>query len=408
MEQKEQNDSLQHSMENTQYPLVVALDVDDETLQLLRLEFVQRRARFSAFAQGADFQKFIVQRRIGVFIVELVVDSQSNVEWIKKMHVLFPDVAIIVISTYDERTKAIDIIGTGDAQFYLMKPCKQNEVGALAEQVIKRQMELQNQKLSQTLSTFKNLPIPQKFQNRLSYLLHKPAISLNEIIVEIEKNPGLVAKVLHIANSVHYWTRSPIVSLREAIIFIGIEYLETLVMAVDVFENMVNVAHRDIREHYETLWNGSLRRALVAKRIAENFDMVRDASAVHVAALLQDIGLLARLCLEPEKYSEMIHLAANDHISQYGAELRVFSTTHDELGSALLNRWNFPHEVIFAVANHHGESFGDQITQVVQIADALDPVGCIEPHDEALFPQIIEWGERFGEMLDSLKSQTVT
>ncbi len=404
MEPKEHIESLQHSVS---YPLVVSLDVDDDTLQRLRLEFVQRRARFSAFAQSAEFQNSIIQRRIGVFILEIVKDGKSNIEWMKKIRALHPNVAVIIVSTYDDRTKALDIISTGDAQYYLMKPCKQEEVGALAEQVIKTQMELQNQKLSQTLSTFRDLPVPQKFQSCLSYLLHKPAISFNEIIVEIEKNPGLVAKVLHIANSVHYWTRSPIVSLREAIIFIGTEYLETLVMAVDVFENMVNVARRDIRENYETLWNSSLRRALIAKRIAENSDMVRDASAVHVAALLQDMGLLARLCLEPEKYIAMINLATNDHISQYGAELRVFSTTHDELGSALLHRWNFPHEVVFAVANHHGESFGDQITQVVQIADALDPVGCVEPHDEALFPQIIEWGERLGEMLESLKSPTV-
>jgi putative nucleotidyltransferase with HDIG domain len=406
METKNSIIPLASSVLDTQYPLVVALDVDNETLQLLHAEFGQRRARFSAFPQSVEFEKFVTQKRVSVFIVELMKDGHSNVEWMKQLRVLHPDVAIIIVSSYDDRTIALDTIGRGDAQYYLMKPCKQEEVGALAEQVIKTQMELRNKKLSQTLASFRNLPVPQKFQNRLNYLLSKSMISLNEIIAEIEKNPGLAAKVLHIANSVHYWTRSPIVSLREAIIFIGTEYLETLVMAADVFENIVNAARGDIRELYETLWNSSLRRALIAKRMAEKSDMMRDASAVHVAALLQDIGLLARLCLESDKYLTMVNFAATEHISQYGAELRVFSNTHDELGAALLNRWNFPHEIVFAVANHHGETFGDQITQVVQIADALDPVGCVEPHDEVLFPQVVEWGERLGETIELLKVQT--
>jgi HD-like signal output (HDOD) protein len=69
----------------------------------------------------------------------------------------------------------------------------------------------------------------------------------------------------------------------------------------------------------------------------------------------------------------------------------LFSIPHDQVGGALLELWNFPREVIFAVANHHGDSFGDALTQLVQVADALvspEPSG---PYDHSLQPVISSW-----------------
>jgi HD-like signal output (HDOD) protein len=300
----------------------------------------------------------------------------------------------------------MDIISSGEAHYYLLKPFRQEDVAALARHITAQQSELRNQKLAMTLSTFTGLPVPQRFQNRLTYLLSKPNVPLHEIIGEIEKNPGLLAKILRIANSMHYWTRSPIVSLREAIIFIGIEYLETLVMASDVFENIMKSARRDVRNMYETLWNSSLRRAVIAKRIAEKSGMRKETSTIHVAALLQDIGLLARLCLEPDAYMKMGLFAEEQHVSLYAAEMRIFTTTHDELGGGLLKRWNFPHEVVFAITNHHCEIFGDKITEIVQLSDALDVSGRAEPHDEGILPHINIWKEEFEGMFVEDQTQS--
>jgi len=99
----------------------------------------------------------------------------------------------------------------------------------------------------------------------------------------------------------------------------------------------------------------------------------------------------------------MMKLKEGEQISQYISEFRVFGATHDEVGAALLRRWNFPQEVIFIVANHHGETFGNDSVRIVQIADSLDPDGVSEPHDESLITEVQEWAERLEPIFERSK-----
>jgi HD-like signal output (HDOD) protein len=67
---------------------------------------------------------------------------------------------------------------------------------------------------------------------------------------------------------------------------------------------------------------------------------------------------------------------------------------HDELGAELLELWNFPAEIVKAVARHHGSAEDDALTQVLQIAQVLAGTDVHEPHDPTLDDMIVEWGKR--------------
>jgi putative nucleotidyltransferase with HDIG domain len=370
----------------------------------LEEEFVKRGARYVLLTGHAAVVECVTKRRIDCIILSIADPDLSYADILKNIHARQSDILVVLVSGSNEQTLAFDLISAGLAHHQILLPCQREEFELLVEHIVKTQIELHNYKLRKNLANFSNLPVPQRFQNQLHALLAKPSVSMNQLIFEIEKNPGLVAKILRVANSVHYATRSSIVSLQQAITFIGTDYLETLVTAIDLFENIAVSRRPDIHMLYERLWDSALRRALIAKHIAEKSSLGKDANIVHIAALLQDIGLLARMCMEPDLYMRMVILAHEEHISLYGAELRVFLTTHDEIGAALLNRWNFSHDIIFAIANHHGETFGNEIARIVQIADALDPSGSVEPHEDELLPKIVEWGERLEGVLQTIQN----
>ncbi len=384
---------------------VMTVALEEYQQQLLNKVFTTINTKLSSIQNYQDILVQASKKKLDVIFLPVGLNEEREHVVLKNLRSLQPDACIVIMSDVNKRDDALPLLSEGYANEHLLLPIEEEALYMFVKRVVKERLDFRQQMLETALASFVNLPVPERFQSKLKYLLGKEGVSINEIIAEMSKNPSLVAKILRIANSVHYATRSPIIDIREAIIFIGLNYLETLVMAVDLFERFPIGRNPQLRVHYDQLWNSSLRRALIAKNIAEQTDAVVDASTIHVAALLQDIGMLARLCIEPEKYLAMVDLMEKEQISLYIAEFRTFGTTHDEVGAALLRRWNFPHEVVFAVANHHGEVFANDIVRIVQLADALDLVGCLEPHDENLIPELVEWAEKLEPLLTQIKSQ---
>ena len=378
---------------------LIIVDTQTEIVSLVRDECAREMIGFSQFATMTDALVFLSQRRVDVIMVRADSPDIDGVELLRRARRVFPDVTGILLTNGDERSVGVDAVSSGTAQYVLTNAAMEESLKNLLAKVARSHHEIRSQRLKKILGTFRNLPVPEKLQSKLRQMLSRADVPVHEIISEMDKNPALVAKVLRVANSVHYSTRTTVTSLREAVIFIGIEYLQTLVTAIDLFENIVKGARGDVRALYEAMWDSSMRKAMLAKRIAEESDYGVDSSTAHVVGLLQNIGLLVRLCTEPDSYIKMMELVQKEQTCMYAAELRVYASTHDELGAALLDRWNFPHEIIFAVANHHGESFGDGLTEIVQIADAVDEDGQREPHDEGLAGKIAEWRERLKDIL---------
>ena len=138
---------------------------------------------------------------------------------------------------------------------------------------------------------------------------HRPA--------KIEKSPALVAKLLRVANSVYYGTRKAVSSVREAVIFIGTDYIASLVMAIETFQNLAGSLDDKSLHLVEHIWDQALRRASICKTIAEQCPASKDPNLPYVASLLQDLGLVVRLCSEPDNYARMLDLCTNKGFSQY-------------------------------------------------------------------------------------------
>jgi putative nucleotidyltransferase with HDIG domain len=190
----------------------------------------------------------------------------------------------------------------------------------------------------------------------------------------------------------------PIARVRDAVTFIGTGHIAALVAAIEVFESLGRHISPEMHAHYELLWDRSLHRATIAKKIAEDWKENLAPQLVYIAALLQDIGLLIRLSSEPERYMQMIQLIHDQSVSPSQAELQTFSNMHQDVGAYICQLWNFPPEIVFAIAHHHTGTFDDPLTQMIQIADALYTPDMNNPHDKEIDPLVEIWRSRFDEL----------
>lgn len=373
---------------------ILCVDESGEVLSIAETYGLQTQYQFFNYHVEHEALTHLATSSVDIVIYDVRSSAKNDIEFIKRVKEFCPDATRILLGNSAHQSIGIDAIAYGFVHYYLLEPWGKQEIKALIVNAARLHTKLRSQHLKSLLPLFTNLPSPPKYYSRVRELINDPTKSLSALAEEIEKNPPLVAKALQVSNSAYFGARYPILTTREAVAFLGTKQIGILANALDVFQKFTQGVDQESLDIIEKIWEEGLRRAGTAKAIAEEWQDAVEPHEVFVASLLQDVGYLVRLCSDPEGYSHMTKLKETEGISKYEADLRVFDVTHDEVGAALLEFWNFPREIVFAVANHHSESFNDPLTIILQIAEAIETTEAQYPCDHSLDPLIEEWREK--------------
>ena len=377
-------------------PSVLFIVENEPHLQRTREIFRKERLQLLFCNAFSDAMEYLRNTHVDLVVLESSRSWNEIVQLLKQAQSIRDETIRLLIGTAEHESDALESIATNLLHQYVVHTPDDEVYHRIVMNTVSLQHEMRLRKLRIKLASFRSLPSPERFQSRLRQLLMMRDISLNALVEEIEKSPALVAKVLQVANSVHYWIRVPIAKVHDAVAFIGTEHIASLVMAIEVFDTLGHSNPPDIRAHYDLLWERSLRRANIAKKIAEEWKQPElQPHMAYVAALLQDVGLLIRLSNEPQRYLQMLQIMRGTGASSTESELHVFSNMHYHVGGLILQTWNFPSKIVFATAHHHSNSYDDPLTQTIQIADALYTPDIHHAHDPSLDPMIEIWRSRF-------------
>lgn len=379
-------------------PLILCVDKTGEILSIVESFGLQAEYQFFNYPGEHEALTHLATSSVDIVIYDIRSSAKHDIEFIKRVKEFCPDATRILLGGNLHQSIGIDAIAHGFVHYYILEPWSKQEIKALIVNAARLHSKLRSQHLKSLLPLFTNLPSPPKYYSKIREIINEPTKSLSALAEAIEKNPPLVAKALQVANSAYFGARYPILTAREAIALLGTKQIAILANALDVFQKFAQGVDRESLEIIEKIWEEGLRRAGMAKAIAEEWKEMIEPHEVFVASLLQDVGYVVRLCSDPEGYSQMMELKETEGISRYEADLRVFKVTHDEVGGALLEFWNFPREIVFAIVNHHGNSFDDPLTMILQIAESVESTEINNPHDPSLDPLIEEWREKMKDV----------
>jgi putative nucleotidyltransferase with HDIG domain len=185
---------------------------------------------------------------------------------------------------------------------------------------------------------------------------------------KIGQDPVLSARVLKIVNSPFYGLAGQVDSLQEAVIVLGFSSVRRLALAVSL--NGSFPARGQGETDPRRLWRHSFCTALCAQAMAPLCRI--DAESAFSAGLLHDIGRIALLSVEPERFAATLAARAQ-HPDLRTAETAVFGFDHAEFGARLLERWRLPAGLVRAVACHHQPDVAPTapLTDLTHLADAL-------------------------------------
>ncbi len=185
---------------------------------------------------------------------------------------------------------------------------------------------------------------------RLLLLLDDPEVNSESLADVIRVDPGLTADVLRVCNSATFAGGQRAETIQTAVFRLGLREMYgivTKVVASPVLMKPPQVGELETLD----LWNHSLAAAAAAQIIAR--DKGEDPEVAFTAGLLHDLGKVVLGQASPAEYAEVLHKSREVNQILWQLEQARFKMDHAAVGGRLLKHWNFPDNIVAAVAFHH-------------------------------------------------------
>jgi len=203
-------------------------------------------------------------------------------------------------------------------------------------------------------------------------LLEDDNIDIRNLSKVIEADASLTLKLLRVANSPLYATRTEINTIHQAIITLGLNRLTNIVLGVSIFSKFLLSSQKIAAGLMEKFWWHASCTGMVAKSLSTKINKSYKENE-FIGGLLHDIGKLAMLQYDAKKYYQVV-----DKITQGAtdieAEIEIYGVNHMQVGGEIAKLWRLPHELTTIIAYHTNPFEApnyQELVSVVRIADLL-------------------------------------
>lgn len=229
-----------------------------------------------------------------------------------------------------------------------------------------------NAELERLIMSAGDLPTIPVVATKVMQLVESERATADELSKVVAADPAVAARVLKISNSSFYGRQGKIQNLSAAIVTLGFNTLKSIVITASVRQ-----VYQPFGLTEKMLWEHSFGAALAARVIA-GATGVADEEEAFLAGLFHDIGKVIMNNQDRAKFQLVMERCYNEEIPFNDAERSVYHFTHEEVGSLVIRKWNFPDVLTETVLRHHDFAFSDlndlsllHLTAVVALADGF-------------------------------------
>lgn len=351
------------------------LFVDDEPLLLSGLQRSLRPLRKewnAAFAAGGEEALAMLAREpFDVIVTDMRMPGMDGAALLNEVMRFYPDVLRLVLSGQSDLESVVKSAGV--THQYLAKPCS---IGALRDAVnraVSLHQLLADISLKQLLSRMHSIPSVPPVYVELMNCVKSNEASIEKVSAIIQKDMGMSAKVLQLANSA-LGAAGHVTSTADAVVYLGLDAIRTLLLTLHAFSEFQPRAGSNFC--MQSLWRHSLATGALAERIIQTLPADSGAhGCMRMIGLLHDVGRLVLAANLPETFDRAYRLAEEKQVTHWEAEKEVFGATHAEVGAYLIGLWGLTEQIVEAVAYHHSPSKcphpGSAMLTSLHVADSL-------------------------------------
>ena len=198
----------------------------------------------------------------------------------------------------------------------------------------------------------------------LMRLSQQSDVEIDDVVALLEQDSMIAGRILKLVQSPIYSGASPLASLRDALMRLGLNTLRDIVMEIAM--NLKVFRSDDYADTMELLRKHSSATAQLSKMVSKHTEV--DAEFGFLAGLLHDVGIAGTLLALSERKGA--RKTPPDLISIWPAVDRV----HQHAGALMAERWELPEPLRVAIGAHHQVLVGgevDPLAATLAVADDL-------------------------------------
>lgn len=198
------------------------------------------------------------------------------------------------------------------------------------------------------MSQIQDLPTLPKVAERVITLVEDKETSTALLGKAISTDSALSSKILKAANSAYYGLPRKISTVSQASVVLGFKTIKNLVLAASVLSafgrGMVTA-----RFNRNDFWLHSLGCATICKVLSKE-TRIGVPEEAFFAGLLHDIGVIVLDQFLHEDFIKILNHMEGNRISIQSAAKELLGVDHNEIGTWLCDKWNFPDHLVESVA----------------------------------------------------------
>lgn len=327
---------------------ILFIDDEPQILDALQdsLRGHRRRWDMTFVCGGEEAVAELLGSTYDVVVSDVRMPRVNGVDVLKYAKENNPNAIRIALTGFADQKSTIEL--TTLAQRYLTKPCVVEEL----DEVITRDLGLidafDNKRVQEIAGSSGRLPANDVNTRQLIERLDSSDGNIDEIAGIVEQDIAMTAKILQLANSSFFRRQQSVVSAKQAISFLGLDVLRSLVLANQMFnetDELPKVACFDPKALYE--------HSVLTSTIAR--DLFPDDNATSfTAGLLHDVGKFVILKRHPELVPVLTHADSNvpNLWVSNDKQREILGCTQSEVGAYILNLWGIPTDIIEAIVFH--------------------------------------------------------
>lgn len=189
------------------------------------------------------------------------------------------------------------------------------------------------------LKSFGEVAVLPQVVFKISELTTSDTSTAGELEKVIMVDPGFSTKILAQVNSAKYALPKKITSIKDAIMFLGLQDIRQLAMTLGVFDMFFGKTDKDslIKRGW---WKQSVDTANAAKSITNDLKL-QQSEIAYSCGLLHYLGRTILNNADPELYAKVLILESKN-VPLWQAEEHLFKCNHVQLGMMAAENWGFP------------------------------------------------------------------
>ncbi len=196
-----------------------------------------------------------------------------------------------------------------------------------------------------------NLPSEPSLLVELLDLCHNDNANFEMFSTAIQKDVGLTAKILQVANSPAYRQWNEITDIRRMLIVLGMVNVKNIVTTCAIQHFFANFT-KSFNRHVQLIWLRALICANLAERIAKLVGYEKPGE-VFIAGLLHQVGMLLLLLNRENRYLPILDRYYSETENFIVLEQEQLQVDHCELGAALVESWKLDSFIADAIQFQH-------------------------------------------------------